>query len=82
MESILEELYYICIEEGLKIKREPADIITKNENKLCKMLKGKKKKIFHDYMDAYSEYTTLCAIEGFKHGFKAGCNVAEELFNL
>ncbi|MCL2697170.1 MAG: hypothetical protein FWE74_03700 [Oscillospiraceae bacterium] len=82
MGSIIEELYYICTEEGMTIESKPADIITKNENKICKMLKGKKKRIFHDYMDAYSEYATLCAIEGFKHGFKAGCNVAEEMFNL
>ena len=80
--DILEELYFICTEEGLTIKEEPANIISKVENKFCKKLKGAEKKLFYDYADTYSEYATLCAIEGFKHGFKAGCNVAEEMFNL
>ena len=81
MKNILEEMYDTFV-ESLTIKGGSGRTICKIEDKLCKKLKGKEKKLFYDYMNAYSEYADLCAAEGFKHGFKIRCDIAGELSDI
>ena len=81
MDSILEELFF-TYSAALLIESDCANTISNAENKLCKMLKGKEKRLFSDYECAYSQYATLCAIAGFKNGFKLGCEFAQELSEL
>ncbi|MCL2696593.1 MAG: hypothetical protein FWE74_00770 [Oscillospiraceae bacterium] len=81
MKDILEELYFM-FEPAVKIKGESPQIISRAENKLCKKLKGKNRKLFNDYELAYSNYNALTAIESFKQGFKKGFDFAAELSKI
>jgi len=81
MGSILEELYF-TYSAALRIESDCANTISNVENKLYKMLKGKKKQLFSDYECACSQYATLCAIAGFKNGFRMGFDLAREMSEL
>ncbi|MCL2638693.1 MAG: hypothetical protein FWD48_10040 [Oscillospiraceae bacterium] len=48
MDSILEELFF-TYSAALLIESDCANTISNAENKLCKMLKGKEKRLFSDY---------------------------------
>jgi len=81
MKDILTELYYM-LDITVKVEGGSPLIINRNESKLCKMLRGKQRKLFDAYEKAYSEYNIIIAEENFKRGFKLGMEFERELQNL
>jgi len=81
MKNLLEELH-VDHAKPVKIEGKSTFIINSIEYSLPKMLKGKEKRLFNAYVNAYEEFSCLCSVADFKQGFKMGFDFAQELAEI
>ncbi len=79
--NILEELFYSSLNPSNSNFKKAIETVSKNEELLTKFLKGKEKKLFLDYANAYSAINGETAVANFVVGMKLGAKLIQELNN-
>lgn len=84
MKKVLEDLYFGEIQpnisnydENPQLKKS-IQLVDENEEILLKLLDGKERKLFLDFVNAQSEVEGSSAVENFINGFKLGARIITE----
>ncbi|MCL2343985.1 MAG: hypothetical protein FWC62_08855 [Firmicutes bacterium] len=86
MQSVLEDLFFGEIRSNIydpnknpRLKKA-GQTLDENEEILSKLLEGKEKKLFLDFLNAQSDISGNSAVEHFTTGFKLGARIIGECF--
>ena len=84
MRNVLEDLYFGEAQPNTdnydtnpRLKKA-AQTLAENEEILLKLLDGKEKSLFLDYINAQGEVTGNSTVENFIHGFRLGAKIIIE----
>lgn len=84
MKQVLEDFYFGEIQPNIRSHssnprlKKCSQTINENEEILLKLLEGKERKLFLDFVDAQSEVEGTSAVENFINGFKLGVRMIVE----